>query len=140
MAVHTDSRQRNGLLTIDGLQFACQQRNVRIIPPEAGDEAVEEVLDGTALSGEDSERPWKLGVRSVQDFTNPEGFQKFSWDNAGELVPFTWEPSGATGPTYAGMVQVHELEVGGDVKVRLEVEAEWKLQAKPSWTPAPVAP
>lgn len=137
MAVHTDSRQKNGVLTIDGEQFACQQRNVRVMPPGQSDDAVPEVLDGTPLSEDESaQAAWKLGFRSIQDFTNPEGLQKYSWDHSGEVVPCTWQPAGPTGPTYAGMIQVYALEVGGDVATRLEVEAEWKWQAMPTWTPA----
>lgn len=136
MSTHTVSKQRLGVFTVGGEAFACQQTNVRIIPPDVGDDAIEEVLDGTALESEDAEKPWKLGFTSIQDFTNDAGLQVYSWDNEGDVVAFSWQPTGAAGVTYSGMVQVAPLEVGGAVNKRLDVEAEWKLSAKPSRTPA----
>ena len=136
MSTHTVSKQKNGIFTIDGEAFACQQTNVRIIPPEVGDDAIEEVLDGTPLESEDADKPWKLGFTSVQDFTNDEGLQVFSWDREGEVVPYTWQPIGVAGPSYAGTVKVSPLETGGEINKRLSVEAEWILSGKPARTAA----
>lgn len=136
MSTHTVSKQKNGVFTIDGEAFACQQTNVRIVPPEVGDDAIEEVLDGTPLEGEDSEKPWKLAFTSVQDFTNDEGLQTYSWEHESEVVAYSWAPRGAEGPTYSGTVKVSPLEVGGEINKRLSVEAEWILSGKPTRTPA----
>lgn len=135
MSTHTVSKQKNGVFTVDGEAFACQQTNVRIVPPEQSDDAIEEVLDGTPLEGEDTEKPWKLAFTSIQDFENDEGLQVYSWDHEGEVVAFTWAPKGAGGPSYGGTVKVAALETGGDVNKRLSVEAEWILSAKPVRTP-----
>lgn len=136
MATHTVSKQKDGVFTVGGEPFACQQRNVRIVPPEPSDDAIEEVLDGTPLESEDAAKPWKLAFTSVQDFTNAAGIQKYSWDNEGDVVAFSWQPRGVTGPAFAGTVRVSPLEVGGEMNKRLDVEAEWILAAKPTWTPA----
>lgn len=135
MSTHTVSKQKNGVFTIAGEAFACQQTNVRIVPPEQSDDAIEEVLDGTALEGEDQAKPWKLAFTSVQDFTNDEGLQVYSWDHEGEVVAFTWAPRGTDGPSYSGLVKVSPLETGGEINRRLNVEAEWILSAKPTRTP-----
>lgn len=146
MATHTVSKQKNGVFTLGPIgtgedevpaeDFQCQQRNVRIITPEQGDDAIEEVLDGTPLEDEEGERPYKLGITAVQDFTNPAGFQKYCWDNDGKLVPFTWMPRGVSGPTFTGTVKVSAIGVGGEMNRRLDAEAEWSCSAKPTWTPA----
>lgn len=140
MTVHTVSKQKNGVFTLtapngEPVAFQCQQRNVRIVPPEVGDDAIEEVLDGTPLESEDQEKPWKLAFTAVQDFTNDEGFIVYSWDHQNEVNTFTWQPVGPTGPTYTGSVKVSALTVGGDINKRLDSEAEWPCTGKPVRTP-----
>ena len=132
----TDSRQRNGTLTLDGVDYACQARAVKITPPEQGDDTPDEVLCGDVLAAED-EKPWKLTITAIQDFEDVDGLINVSWIQQSEKVPFVWAPRGAAGgPSYTGTVTVWPLEVGGDVNKRLESDAEWVLDAKPTRTEA----
>ena len=129
----TESRLRNGILTLDGKQFATQTYNVRIVPShkEEGDSL--EMLDGSSLTP-DATTSWQLEAKHIQDFTDQAGLQAFSWASAGETVAYTWQPTGATGPSYTGNVTVRELEHGGDVGKRLEVDLSWPLTGKPTVT------
>lgn len=128
----TDSRQKNGALTLDATSFQTQARNVTIVPPKPPDNP-DMVLSGDPLAPEKADA-WTLKVTAVQDFTNPEGFSAYTWNHEGERVPFVWQPVGATGPTYAGTVTVWPVEHGGDVGPRLEADAEWVMDAKPTVT------
>lgn len=130
------SKQRMGTLTLDGEPFEAQQRSVSIIPPEQSDDQPDEVLSGDPLEDEDPE-VWKLGLTAIQDWENPTGFLKFTWDRHGEAVPFVWAPKGAGGPTYAGTVRLSAGLVGGEMNRRTESELEWTITSgKPAWTPA----
>lgn len=128
----TDSRQNYGVLTVDAVPFQTQATNVTITPPKPPD-SPDLVLSGDALAPEDADS-WTLKVTAIQDFTNPDGFLAMTWTKQGETVPFTWQPTGATGPTYSGNVQVWPVEHGGDVNKRLDTDAEWIMTAKPTIT------
>jgi len=134
----TQSKQRQGLLTLDPavgdlLEVGVQARHVKITPKtKNGDEPVE-LLSGEFLA-DDATTTYTLAVKSIQDFTNPNGVQAFAWNHDGETMPFTWKPAGAAGPTYAGNLTVRSIEVGGDVGKRLEVDVEWECTAKPVLT------
>jgi hypothetical protein len=128
----TTSKLKTGTLTLDGVAFATQATNVRLVPPEApsGDD-VGEVLSGDPLPPE-TENPWVMALVMVQDFEDVAGFVNFTWTNQGEKVPYTWAPMGATGPSFSGTVTVWPVELGGEVKKRLTSEAEWVLDEKPA--------
>lgn len=131
-----ESRLRNGLLTIGGVTFATQASNVTLSPDvdEEGDTL--EVLSGDTILP--SERTsWTLGIEAVQDFDDPAGFVNYAFQNAGDVVDFTWRPGPAgDSPTYAGSVKVRAVEIGGDVNSRLSTSAEWPCQG----TPVPTYP
>lgn len=135
----TESRIKSGTLTftVDAapVEFSCQHSNVRVTPSSETDGDATEMLCGDILPPERT-RTDTLNIASVQDFTDPSGFQSFSWEHDGEALPFTWEPLGATGPTFTGTVTVEALEVGGDVNKRLTVDAEWEGVGAFVWTPA----
>lgn len=126
------SKLKDGTLTLDGTAFATQATNVRLVPPDQpkGND-VGEVLSGDPLPPE-SEDPWTLVMTAIQDFEDPAGFVNFTWVNQGESVPYTWAPSGATGPSFTGTVTIWPVELGGDVNKRLDVDAEWNLGEKPT--------
>lgn len=125
----TESRNKNGTLTLDALAFASQATNVRLVPDtdEAGD--VLETLSGDTSQADD-ETSWSLVIGAVQDFDDPAGFVAFAFNNANELVPFSWQPN-ADSPTYTGNVRVRPVEIGGDVNKRLTTEAEWPINGQP---------
>lgn len=128
----TESRLRSGVLTLDAVEFATQATNVRLVPStdEAGDPL--EVLSGETINAED-ETTWSLVIEAVQDFDSPTGFVMFAFDNANELVPYSWKPN-ANGPTFTGTVRVRPVEIGGEVNARLTTDAEWPCTAKPTRT------
>lgn len=132
----TESRNKNGVLTLDGDAFNTQATNVRLTPKtdEVGDSL--EVLSGDTITPED-ETTWSLAIGAVQDFDDPAGFVNFAMSNAGEVVPYTWKPN-PDAPTYAGTVRVRPVEIGGDVNKRLTTDAAWPCQQDPVPTyPAP---
>lgn len=131
-----ESRLKGGTLTLDALSFATQATNVRLSPStdETGDPL--EVLSGETITAED-QTTWALNIQGVQDFDDVAGFVAFAFDNANELVPYSWKPSAAS-PTFSGMVRVRPVEIGGDVNQRLTTEAEWPCSAKPTRTPLAV--
>lgn len=126
----TTSKLKSGTLTIDGVEFATQASNVRLVPPDqpSGDD-VGEVLSGDPLPPE-SEESWTLAITAIQDFDDVAGFVNMSWVSQGERVPYSWKPS-ASSPTYSGTVTVWPVEVGGEVNKRLTSDAEWTLGEKP---------
>jgi hypothetical protein len=132
----TSSKQKDGTLTIGGIEFGCQTRNIRIVPPDQPDDASDEVLCGDLIPSDDEASGWVLAITSIQDFTDPAGYTNYMYDNQGDAVAFTWKPTAAAFPTYAGTLIVWPAEVGGDVNKRLESEQELKLTGKPARTDA----
>lgn len=138
----TESKLKSGVLTFDPdgagagtpLDFSCQPTNVRITPNHDEDGDPLETLCGDTL-GADETRTDTLSITAVQDFTDAAGFQRFSWENDGTVMPFTWTPN-ADGPTFSGQVKVRAVEVGGDVNKRLTVDIEWPCIGTVTWTPA----
>ena len=135
-----DSRLKAGTLefTVGALpvSFASQATNVRLVPKtdEEGDPV--EVLSGETITADDA-TTWSLNIKSIQDFDDPDGFVAFALTNAGDLVDFTWKPN-ATGTSFAGVVKVRPVEIGGDVNARNTTDAEWPLDGDPTPTyPAP---
>lgn len=124
-----DSRVKAGSLTLDGTSYSCQPTNVTIAPDHEGDEEDSvEVLCGDVLAGSSSQvLTANLTFTSIQDFTSADGLAAFSWANDGAEVPFTWNPGSDPLDEWNGKVIVEALTVGGDVKVRLTADAEWKI-------------
>lgn len=120
-----EDRLKTGVLTIDALPFATQATNVQLTPATSEEGDALEVLSGDTIEPDDV-TTWTLAITAIQDFDAPAGFVAFSWENAGEVVPFTWKPN-AAGVSYAGSVKVRPVEVGGDVNKRLTTSASWPV-------------
>lgn len=136
----TESKLKSGVLTLDGVDYACQATNVRLVPPgdARGGSDDTEVLNGNVLAPEDTgaNAPrWTLHIRAVQDFTNASGFTMWAFENDGDTVPYSWKPN-ASGPTFSGQIVVKAVEIGGDVNRRLFTPAEFECTAKPTYTAA----
>lgn len=129
----TESRLKNGTLTIDGHAFNTQATNVRLTPKTDDTGDTLEVLSGDTIAPDDT-TTWSLVIDAVQDFTEPTGFVNFAMQNAGDVVAYTWAPNGAGEVSYAGTVKVRPVEVGGDVNARLTTSAEWPCQQAPTPT------
>lgn len=134
----TESKLKNGTLTLDAVEFGTQATNVRLVPEvEEQGEAVE-ALSGDELAADETTN-WTLTVEAIQDFDDPAGFVKFCFDNAGMSVPFTWEPNDKIESTsalsFAGTVKVRAVEIGGPVNTRNSSEVEFPA-TDVTWTPA----
>jgi hypothetical protein len=134
----TESKLKTGKLTLGGTgtpvvggsDFACQATNVRIVPTFNDESDAVETLCGDSLAPFTTAE-YALQGTSIQDFDDPEGFLKFTWDNNLTNVPFSWQPN--TGATiFSGIVQVRALEVGGDVNARLTTDFDWPITDEPS--------
>lgn len=136
----TESKLKTGTLKFTiapaaAVTFECQATNVRITPSYDSSGDALETLCGDTLA-EDETRTDALNITAIQDFTDPDGFVAWSWDNDLASAVVEWKPVGAGGPTYAGTVKVKAVEVGGDVNKRLTTDAEWNFAGKATYTPA----
>jgi hypothetical protein len=130
----TDSRLKNGKLGLGTVPvyFETQATNVAIVPDHQQEDGVE-TLSGD-MSEPSLETTYALTIQAIQDFTDADGFVNYTWDNTGTTVAFTWQPSGSTGPTFAGQCQIRAVEVGGDVATQITTEAEFPCIGKPTRT------
>ena len=139
-----DSRVKKGSLKLGatGLgqkDFSCQPTAITIEPSYNTDGDPLEVLCGDTILPSTT-RTDALKFTAIQDFDDPQGLVAYSWNNDMEPVPFEWKPSGATGPTYTGTVEVRALTVGGDIAKRITTDAEWTIAGKATYTPPPPIP
>lgn len=126
----TDSRLKDGTLTLDAVAFNSQATNVRLVPKTDSQGDTLEVLSGETITPDET-TAWTLAIEAVQDFTNEAGFINFCLANAGDIVTYSWKPN-TTGPTYTGTVKIHPVEVGGDVNKRNTTSAEFDCQEDPT--------
>lgn len=131
-----DSRLKKGKLllgTAPGTEFACQATNVTLSPENSEDGDPIEVLCGDSIAAVQKEA-WLLKIAAVQDFDSVDGFVMYCFENAGQIVDFSWTPNETSG-TWSGQVTVVAVEIGGDVGVRLTTEAEFPINGRPAHTP-----
>lgn len=133
----TEARVKSGTLTLKAgtggtavtYQAACQATNVRIVPgTENNNDQSIEVLCGDILSGASASKPADtLNIGSIQDFTDPAGFQAFTWAHRGETVEFVWKPNATAGEWHGTATIALPIEVGGDVNTRLTADVSWPI-------------
>lgn len=142
MAV-TESKIKSGSLTFGTgptppvFVASCQPTAVALVPTanEVGERV--EVLCGDEIAP-DTTTTWAMTLTAIQDWGLETGFVAWALENDLQTVTYVWKPTGDTGPSYSGSVQVRALQIGGDVNVRLTSEATWPLTGKPVVTyPAP---
>jgi len=127
-----EDRLKTGTLTLDAVSFASQATNVSLDPETDEDGDRLEVLSGETLEP-DEVTSWTLHIEAVQDFDDPAGFVRFCFENAGQVVPYSWKPN-AAGSTWTGTIKVRPVQVGGDVNARLSTEADFPCQETPTVT------
>jgi hypothetical protein len=86
-------------------------------------------LSGEELEGEATYTATLSGT-FVQDLTET-GLIDWTWDNKGQIVPFTYVPSSAAGRSITGTVRVRPLKVGGEVKTKPTADFEWTCIGEP---------
>jgi hypothetical protein len=131
----TDSRNKGGTLSLDGQPFAKQMTAVTLTPATAEEGDPVETLDGSTITA-DEVSSWTLELGAIQDFTDPAGFVRFCFDNAGDVVAFAWSPNGATGPDFTGSCKVRPVAIGGDVNARLTATVSFAVEGTPTWADA----
>ena len=110
------------------LDLTAQVTSLKVTPStESGDSVP--TLSGETLDAEET-TSWALSGSMIQDLTE-DGMYDYTWNNAGDVVPFTFTPSTAAGRDITGNVKVRPLEVGGDVKVKNTVDFEWPIIGTP---------
>lgn len=136
----TDSRNKEGTLTLDGDAFGVQATAVSLNPSVSTEGDSVETLSGDTIDP-DEVIDWTLNIEAIQDFTDPAGFIEFCRANAGSTVAFVWYPQGsvvaADNPKYAGTVKVRPAVIGGGVNVRLTSSVEFPVVTldDPDYTP-----
>ena len=132
----TESRVKNGVLTLDTTEFSCQATNVHLTPNYDDDGDAEETLCGDKIPAGKKER-WVIGGTSIQDFDDPAGFVVFCRKNAMKTVPFEWEPNQDGAERVTGEVVILAVEYGGDVNSRLTTDWEFDASGDPwVWEPS----
>ena len=134
------SKLKTGTLTLGatpGTDFACQATSVKLTPSYEDDGDNVETLCGEALSPGKKES-WTINGTSIQDFDDPMGFVQYCFDNATQIVDFSWCPATGVSPTYSGKCTIVAVEIGGDVNTRITTDWEFAVEGKPTLTP--VAP
>jgi hypothetical protein len=142
----TQSKVRNGSLILGGLdtaaggvEFACQASAVSITSDfEEDGDTVETLCGDTVLA--DTAQTATLKFTSIQDFEDPDGLVRWSWDTSLQVVPFSWTPDKTKVPKITGTVQVRRLDIGGEVNKRLTSDAEWPIQSGPTFDDAAPVP
>jgi hypothetical protein len=111
------------------LDLTAQVTSLRVTPSAEAEDSLT-TLSGETLAGERT-YSWVVSGTLIQDLTEA-GMYDYTWDNAGDEVPFTFTPSTAAGRSITGTVIVDPLEVGGDVKKKNTVDFEWVVVGTPT--------
>ena len=128
-----DSRLGPGTLKFDTTHaFETQVSACRLTPSVESE-------DGTPTLAAPEPAPlstitWALNVDAIQDFEEAAGLVNYLFDNQLDEVPFEWVPATADGTSYAGVVQIVPMEVGGDVAVQIVTSVELPLVGAPTRT------
>lgn len=90
---------------------------------DAGD--VVPLLDGSNESDEDT-IGWTFDGTCLDNFDR-DALQDYAQDNAGQIVPFDWIPSSATGKSYDGTLKIAPISIGGTVKSKNTHDFSWNI-------------
>ena len=144
MTVITESKLKSGTLTLDSEAFACQAVNVRLTPDHQTttqtDDPVETLCGSQTVPTEEVtiRTTWTLNIEAIQDFTNPDGFVRFTIDRNQEIVDFSWKPN-ANGPTFSGRVRILAVEIGGEINRRINTSGAFPVIGELNTAAATVA-
>ena len=86
-------------------------------------------LSGEELAG-DANYTAVLALKLIQDMTDG-GLVEFTWEHAGEILPFEFSPATATGRTITGNLRIKPLDVGGPVKTTPSSDVEFQIIGMP---------
>ena len=129
----------NGTLTLGdpALDISCQVTNAAVNPSENVDtEDAVHVLCGDTLPASDTvDYTYTLSGTVLQDLSTG-GVVDYTWQHAGEEVPFSFKPDNTGAAEVTGIVRLIPLIIGGDVPTRPTSDFEWGIVGVPAFTPA----
>lgn len=132
-----------GTLTLGDadLAVAAQCRSAAVVPSESvkSSEPIP-VLSGEELPGASSATiSARFKGKFLQD-GNTTGVVAFTYENAGELVPFTYVPNTGESASVEGFVRIVPLQIGADVSKtdRAEADFDWAAYAADDESGIPV--
>lgn len=123
----TDSRVRNGTLTIDGEDFACPITSINITPSDdVGDTT--ETLCGDKVPGDISSSE-TLSITAIQDWSAAaaDSLVALSWKKRGCQVTIVWSPDGKAENEWTMTGLMPALAIGGDINAQLTTDLEMVL-------------
>lgn len=89
------------------------------------------VLSGEELAAQESASlSYKLDATVIQDI-DAAGLTAFTWDNAGDEVPFVFIPNTVEARKVTGTVRIVPIDIGGDVDVRNTADLSWAIIGTP---------
>lgn len=123
-----------GTLTVGEIgsevDFSCQVTSCTLTADKDQEDNIN-TLCGDVVPG-DITYTWSLTGELVQDLSE-DGVNKFTFENAGEQFPFTFEPNSASGPTLSGFLILDPLDIGGEANTKGTAEFEFSVVGKPVW-------
>lgn len=124
-----DDRLGPGTLTFGAapVDFSCQIAALALVPsPEEG-EATATLCDPTPLAPVTT--TWTMEGTVLQDFSDPNGFQKWAFDNDNTEQPFVFVPNTDNGPpTFTGTALVTAVQIGGEVTEQVTVDFSYGVK------------
>jgi hypothetical protein len=136
------SYKLKGTLTLGAtpLDVSCQVTSVSVNPTENVDtEDALHVLCGDVLPASDTvSYAYTLSGTLLQDLSTG-GVVDYTWDNAGDEVPFSFTPDDTGVDVVAGTVRLIPLTIGGEVTARPTSDFEWAIIGTPTFTPSVAA-
>jgi len=119
------------------LDVSCQVTSVSVNPTENVDtEDAIHVLCGEVLPASDTvDYSYTLSGTVLQDLSTG-GVVDYTWDNAGQEVPFEFVPDDTAADMVTGTCRLIPLTIGGDVPSRPTSDFEWAIIGTPVFTPA----
>ncbi|MGQ4576148.1 hypothetical protein ACUH93_07050 [Dermabacteraceae bacterium P7006] len=111
-------------------EFASKCTKV-VVKPSWKDGDNTNYLDGTTATAE-GEADHTLEIEFDQEYTN-DGLVKWTWDNRGQVQPFTYVPNSDTGEIkVTGKVRIMPVDIGGEVMKPNKASATWKIVGDPA--------
>lgn len=115
------------------VDFSCQVTAATVSADVNADDPTT-VLCGDSVPGART-YAWHIAGTLYQDYGAPAGIVEYSWDHAGEEVPFTFEPSTDVGLTVTGNLILDPLSIGGDeAGGNMTSDFDWSIVGTPTKT------
>lgn len=102
------------------------------VSPETETEDDTTVLSGDVIAGEESTK-WTLKGAILQEYS-ATSLLLWCKENAGTVVPFTFQPRTDEGLTVTGSCKIRPVRVGGEVKSQNDAEFEFPIIGDPTFT------